>query len=332
MKHEYAIQVRGLRKDYGRVEALRGVDLDVRRGTLLALLGPNGSGKTTVVKTLSTLTRPSRGSVVVNGYDVTRRRNGVRSSIGMVSQFVALDRLHSGRENLVLLGRLQKLSKTNATRRAAQLLERFELTEAADRPVKTYSGGMKRRLDLAVSLIVTPPVLLLDEPTTGLDPRSRAVLWEAIRQLLGEGITILLTTQYLEEADRLADQIAVLNDGRIIALGTAAQLKQGVGRERVAVVLSGPEDFRRAGDLLVGPGLTRDPETRTISLAIDGPSRVKHLLDVLAEHRLAIDSLSLTKPTLDDVFFALTQRASDPPDADSMPARREPNDELGALR
>lgn len=250
----------------------------------------------------------------------------------MVSQFVALDRLHSGRENLVLLGRLQKLSKTNATRRAAQLLERFELTEAADRPVKTYSGGMKRRLDLAVSLIVTPPVLLLDEPTTGLDPRSRAVLWEAIRQLLGEGITILLTTQYLEEADRLADQIAVLNDGRIIALGTAAQLKQGVGRERVAVVLSGPEDFRRAGDLLVGPGLTRDPETRTISLAIDGPSRVKHLLDVLAEHRLAIDSLSLTKPTLDDVFFALTQRASDPPDADSMPARREPNDELGALR
>lgn len=332
MEHEYAIKVRGLRKDYGRVEALRGVDLDVRRGTLLALLGPNGSGKTTVVKTLSTLTRPSRGSVVVNGYDVARRRNGVRSSIGMVSQFVALDRLHSGRENLVLLGRLQKLSKTNATRRAAQLLERFELTEAADRPVKTYSGGMKRRLDLAVSLIVTPPVLLLDEPTTGLDPRSRAVLWAAIRQLLGEGITILLTTQYLEEADRLADQIAVLNDGRIIARGTADQLKQGVGRERVAVVLSGPEDFRRAGDLLVGPGLTRDPETRTISLAIDGPSRVKHLLDVLAEHRLAIDSLSLTKPTLDDVFFALTQRASDPPDADSMPARREPDDELGALR
>lgn len=182
-EHEYAIKVRGLRKDYGRVEALRGVDLDVRRGTLLALLGPNGSGKTTVVKTLSTLTRPSRGSVVVNGYDVARRRNGVRSSIGMVSQFVALDRLHSGRENLVLLGRLQKLSKTNATRRAAQLLERFELTEAADRPVKTYSGGMKRRLDLAVSLIVTPPALLLDEPTTGLDPRSRAVLWAAIRRL-----------------------------------------------------------------------------------------------------------------------------------------------------
>ncbi|WP_155251607.1 ABC transporter ATP-binding protein [Salinispora cortesiana] len=267
MGHEYAIQVRGLRKSYGKVEVLRGVDLDVPRGTLLALLDPNGSGKSTVVKALSTLTRPSRGSVVVNGHGVMRRRNGVRSSIGMVSQFVALDWLHSGREIWCC----------------------WADSRSSARPA----------------------------PPAGQ---------------LSEGITILLTTQYLEEADRLADQIAVLNDGRIIARGTADQLKQGVGRERASVVLNGPEDYRRADDLLAGPGLTRDPETRTISLAIDGPARVKQLLDLLAEHGLAIDSLSLTKPTLDDVFFALTQRATDTPDPDPMPARHEPNDELGAAR
>ncbi|MGC4804537.1 ATP-binding cassette domain-containing protein [Micromonospora sp. DT233] len=321
METPYAIQLKDLRKRYGDVEVLKGVELNVRKGTMLALLGPNGAGKTTVVRALSTLTRPTSGTATVNGFDTVRERNGVRSSIGLVGQFVALDWMHTGRENLVMVGRLQKLSKPNAARRAEQLLEQFGLLDAGDRPVKTYSGGMKRRLDLAAGLIVTPAVLFLDEPTTGLDPRSRQVMWDVIRELLGSGITILLTTQYLEEADQLADEIAVLHGGRIIAQGTAEELKQAVGKERVEVVLATDEAFRRAGELITGEGRRTDPETRTISLVVEAPSHVKRVLDELERHGLALRSLSLTRPTLDDVFFALTGRDGIP--AEPAPARAD---------
>ncbi|MFV2022560.1 ATP-binding cassette domain-containing protein [Micromonospora sp. LOL_023] len=308
MMTESGIRIRDLRKKFQKVEVLKGVDLDVQRGTMLALLGPNGAGKTTVVKVLSTLSRPTSGEVLVNGYDVVKQRNGVRSSIGLVSQFVSLDWMHTGRENLIMMGRLHRLSPANAALRAQQLLEQFDLVDAADNRVKTYSGGMKRRLDLAATLIVPPSVLFLDEPTTGLDPRSRATMWEAIKQLLAAGITILLTTQYLEEADQLADRIAVIDDGRIIAEGTAAELKQGVGKERVELVLTSAGGYARAVELIDGEGIQRDEVTRSISIFIDGAAHVKRLLDLLEQHGLEIDSLSLTKPTLDDVFFALTHR------------------------
>ncbi|MCT2585140.1 ATP-binding cassette domain-containing protein [Actinophytocola gossypii] len=312
MTGELAIQIRDLKKNYGDVEVLKGVDLNVERGTMLALLGPNGAGKTTVVKILSTLAGPSSGSVTVNGYDVVRQRDGVRRSIGLVSQFVALDWMHTGRENLIMLGRLHHLSVANAKVRAQQLLEQFDLVEAGDKQVKGYSGGMKRRLDLAASLLVTPPILYLDEPTTGLDPRSRATMWAAIKQLLAAGTTILLTTQYLEEADQLADKIAVIDGGRIIAEGTAAELKQGVGKERVELVLASGGDFNRARQVIEGDGLQHDEDTRTISLVVDGAAHVKRLLDTLENKGLEIESLSLTKPTLDDVFFALTRRGNEP--------------------
>jgi ABC-2 type transport system ATP-binding protein len=328
MGSELAIRIRDLRKSYGDVEVLKGVNLDVQRGSMVALLGPNGAGKTTVVKILSTLAGVTSGTVEVNGHDVVRRRNDVRKSIGMVSQFVALDWMHTGRENLVMLGRLHHLSKANAAVRAQQLLEQFDLVDAADKPVKSYSGGMKRRLDLAASLLVTPPILYLDEPTTGLDPRSRAVMWDAIRQLLAEGTTILLTTQYLEEADKLADRIAVIDGGTIIAEGTAAELKQGVGKERVELVLGSDAAFVRAVEVIDGDGLQTDEETRTVSLVIDGAADVKRLLDLLEGHDLEVESLSLTKPTLDDVFFALTKRDGGTPD----PAKPTDNhdEEVGA--
>ena len=308
MRSEVAIRIRDLKKEYGDAEILKGVNLEVERGTMLALLGPNGAGKTTVVRILSTLAGVTSGSVEVNGYDVVRQRDEVRRSIGLVGQFVALDWLHTGRENLVMLGRLHHLGLANARARAEQLLERFDLVEAAGRQVKTYSGGMKRRLDLAAGLIVTPPIVYLDEPTTGLDPRSRATVWDAVRELLAAGTTILLCTQYLEEADQLADRIAVIDGGRIIAAGTAAELKQGVGGERVELVLAGSGDFDRARDVLDGDGLRHDPVTRTVSLVADGAPHVKKLLDLLEEQDIEIESLSMSRPTLDDVFFALTRR------------------------
>jgi ABC-2 type transport system ATP-binding protein len=329
MVSDLAIEIKDLRKSYGDVEVLKGVNLNVARGTMLALLGPNGAGKTTVVRILSTLSGPSGGTVMVNGHDVVKQRNDVRRSIGMVSQFVALDWMHSGRENLIMLGRLHHLSVANAKVRAQQLLEQFDLVDAADKQVKSYSGGMKRRLDLAASLLVTPPILYLDEPTTGLDPRSRATMWQAIRDLLAAGTTILLTTQYLEEADQLADRIAVIDDGKIIAEGTAAELKQGVGKERVELVLSSDADFDRAREVIHGDGLQYDADTRTISLVVDGASHVKQLLDTLDHSNLEIESLSLTKPTLDDVFFALTKRDGHLPAA-SDSDKHDNHEEVGA--
>ena len=317
---ENAIVTHGLRKSFKQLAVLDGLDIVVRRGTILALLGPNGAGKTTTVRILSTLLRADGGQALVNGYDVARQPKAVRHSIGLTGQYAAVDDLLTGRENLQVIGRLYHLSASDAKRRADQLLERFDLVEAAGRNVKTYSGGMRRRLDLAASLVGSPPILFLDEPTAGLDPRSRAVLWQIIRQLVEDGTTILLTTQYLEEADRLADQIAVLDRGRVIAEGTADELKQRVGSERAEFTIAPDSDFEAAKRALAGEALQADSTRRTISLTVEGGVRqLKQLLDRIEEERIEIEGLSLHRPTLDDVFLALTgdpcARQPDAPDS-----------------
>lgn len=306
---DYAIEATGLRKSFGKVEVLSGVDLKVARGTMLALLGPNGAGKTTTVRILSTLLKSDEGTALVNGYDVAKQADSVREVIGLTGQYAAVDELLTGRENLVMMGRLYHLSKDSAKQRAIELLEQFDLVKAADRVAKTYSGGMRRRLDLAVSLIASPPIIFLDEPTTGLDPRSRLAMWDIIKKLMADGATILLTTQYLEEADQLADKIAVIDGGKVIAEGTADELKNKVGKERLELTLASEKDFQTALKV-IGKHLLRQDETRrSISLAIDGGAmHVKDILVQMESAKVKIDSLSLHKPTLDDVFLSLTGR------------------------
>ena len=240
---ESIITIKNLTKSFKDVNVLTGIDLEVASGTMLALLGPNGAGKTTIVRILSTLLTPDSGQVRIAGFDVVAEPDQVRSSIGLTGQYAAVDEFLSGEENLIMMGRLYHLSKVDAKKRAAELLAEFDLVEAKDRSAKTYSGGMRRRLDLALSLIATPPILFLDEPTTGLDPRSRIKIWEIIKKLLAQGTTILLTTQYLEEADKLADKIAVLDHGKIIAYGTADELKQKAGKERLEIVIEKESNF-----------------------------------------------------------------------------------------
>ncbi|GAA2826744.1 ATP-binding cassette domain-containing protein [Crossiella cryophila] len=306
METDAVISVSGLRKSFGSVEVLRGVDLTVRRGRMLALLGQNGAGKTTVVRILSTLLAADGGTALVNGADVGRRPDRVRRMIGLTGQQTALDGLLTGRENLVMLGRLHRLDRRAAKARAAELLAEFDLVEAADRAVSGYSGGMKRRLDLAASLITTPPVLFLDEPTTGLDPRSRTTLWAAIERLLAGGTTILLTTQYLEEADRLADQVVVLDHGRVIAEGTPAELKAKVGAERLELTFGTAAELDRALLALPGEPLRHEGEQARLSLAVDGARHLRLLLGHLEAAGLEPTGLALTRPTLDDVFLSLT--------------------------
>ncbi len=309
MHSENAIEIRGLVKSYKKLQVLKGLDLSVQKGTMLALLGPNGAGKTTTVKILSTLLKPDQGEVRVNGLDVVADADGVRHSIGLTGQYAAVDEYLTGRENLVMMGRLYHLSKAAAQKRAQELLEQFDLVEAAERAAKTYSGGMRRRLDLAASLVATPPIVFLDEPTTGLDPRSRINMWGVIKGLMASGVTILLTTQYLEEADKLADRIAVLDQGKIIAEGTADTLKAGIGSERIEVVIEKPQDFESALKLLAGAGVQVDKEERSISVPIDGSvGAVKRVLDLLHDAKIEIDTMSVHKPTLDDVFLHLTGR------------------------
>jgi ABC-2 type transport system ATP-binding protein len=307
-----AIAAEGLVKTYsnGKVRALDGLDLEVPEGTVLGLLGPNGAGKTTTVRILATLLKPDAGRATVAGYDVVRQEEELRRLIGLSGQFAALDETLTGRENLVMFGRLYHVGRKAAAARADALLGQFELSDAAGRQVKTYSGGMRRRLDLAASLIIQPSVLFLDEPTTGLDPRSRLAMWDVISGLVREGVTLLLTTQYLEEADQLADSIAVVDHGRVIARGTADELKAQVGGERVEVVVHQREGIGEAARIistLSGAEASIDDHTRKVTAPSVGGSKV--LVEVVREFDTAgigIDDISMRRPTLDDVFLALT--------------------------
>lgn len=313
-KNNIVIEAKNLKKSYGKLQVLKGIDLQVERGTMLALLGPNGAGKTTTVRILSTLLHFDSGTATIEGHDVSADADAVRSVIGLTGQSAAVDELLTGRENLVMMGRLYRLTKRSARARAEELLKDFDLVEAADRPAKTYSGGMRRRLDLAVSLIATPPVIFLDEPTTGLDPRSRQAMWDIIKALLAKGTTILLTTQYLEEADQLADQIIVIDGGKVIAKGTAKQLKSKLGADRLEVTFKNAETFAKATKALGKVIAEVDDKENTISIMVKDTNKdVKHVLDVLSKEKIAIESLAVHKPTLDDVFISLTGKPKKKP-------------------
>jgi ABC-2 type transport system ATP-binding protein len=307
---EPAITARGLRKTYGEQVVLDGIDLDVAAGSVLALLGPNGAGKTTVVKILSTLVPADGGTARVAGADVAREPAAVRAAIGVTGQFSAVDGLLTGRDNLRLMADLFHLGRAEGRRRVAELLDRFELTEAAGKPAAAYSGGMRRRLDLAMTLIGDPRVVFLDEPTTGLDPRSRRDVWQLVRGLVTGGATVLLTTQYLEEADQLADRIAVLDHGRLVAHGTADELKRRVPGGHVALRFADPVALDRAAGAL--GAATRDGAALTLRVPGDGSVRsLRELLGRLDAAGVEVDRLSLHTPDLDDVFLALTGRSQD---------------------
>ncbi|MCX4512915.1 ATP-binding cassette domain-containing protein [Streptomyces sp. NBC_01619] len=328
-----AIYAEGLVKTFGEVRALDGVDLDVPEGTVLGLLGPNGAGKTTAVRVLTTLLQPDSGKAVVAGIDVLKNPNEVRRSIGLSGQFAAVDEYLTGRENLQMVGRLYQMNAKAAKVRAGELLERFNLADAADRPAKTYSGGMRRRLDLAAALVVSPPVMFMDEPTTGLDPRNRQALWEVIKELVGGGTTLLLTTQYLEEADHLADAICVIDHGKVIARGTSDELKARTGGERVEVVVHRPEEIAPARDVLLRFGMDGaeaadvavDAHTRRLTVPVAGGAKL--LAEVIRELDtigIEIDDIGLRRPTLDDVFISLTGHHAE--------AAAEDNGEVPAAR
>ncbi len=308
-KSDIVIEAKGLKKSYGKNVVLRGIDLKVERGTMLALLGPNGAGKTTTVRILSTLLTPDAGSLHVDGYDVIKDADSVRRVIGLTGQSASVDELLTGRENLVMMGRLYRLTKESAAVRADELLVEFDLVEAAARPVKTYSGGMRRRLDLAVSLIASPPVIFLDEPTTGLDPRSRLVMWEIIKGLMKKGTTILLTTQYLEEADQLADNIVLIDGGKVIAEGSAKQLKGQVGKDRLVLTFKDAQAFESAQKVLGSRVSTVNTDDMTVIVLVESNgAEVREALADLAAKKVPIASIDLHKPTLDDVFLTLTHK------------------------
>jgi ABC-2 type transport system ATP-binding protein len=315
------IRARGLVKRYGDVAALDGLDLDVERGTVLGLLGPNGAGKTTCVRILTTLLKPDAGEAVVAGIDVVADPNGVRSRLGLSGQYAAVDEYLTGFENLTMVGQLYGMPRPKARERARQLLERFSLDDAGDRPAKTYSGGMRRRLDLASALVIEPEVLVMDEPTTGLDPRSRMEMWDVIRELVAGGSTLLLTTQYLEEADVLADQIVVIDHGRAIARGTADELKLQIGGERVALVVteaaSVPKARQALEEVCGGGDVQVDEFARSLTVpAPDGPQTLMEVLRKLDSEGIKLDDVGLRRPSLDDVFLTLTGHGT-AEDADS---------------
>ncbi|MBF6361923.1 ATP-binding cassette domain-containing protein [Nocardia farcinica] len=303
-----ALAVRDLHKSYGDHQVLTGIHLDVPAGTIFSLLGPNGAGKTTLVRILATLARPDAGEVRVFGHDLLREADTVRGLIGVTGQFAAVDTVLTGTENLRLTGRLLHLPAAEARRRGDDLLERFDLVDAAGKPAGSYSGGMRRRLDLAMSLMGRPRLVYLDEPTTGLDPRSRRNLWSVIRELAAEGTTILLTTQYLEEADQLADRIAVLDGGTIVAEGTPDELKQRVPGGHLRLRFADAATLTAAARALGDPAAAQpDPEQLALRIASDGSAgEIKAVLDRLAEHGVTIEQLAVHTPDLDDVFFALT--------------------------
>ncbi|MER7486513.1 ATP-binding cassette domain-containing protein [Streptomyces sp. NPDC126497] len=306
-----AIAANGLRKSYGDKVVLDGVDLTVPEGTIFSLLGPNGAGKTTVVKILSTLVTADAGDLRVGGHDLATDPRAVRAAIGVTGQFSAVDGLITGEENMLLMADLHHLSRAQGRRVTAELLERFDLTGAAKKPASTYSGGMKRRLDIAMTLVGDPRIIFLDEPTTGLDPRSRHTMWQIIRELVTGGVTVLLTTQYLEEADELADRIAVLHDGRIAAEGTADELKRLVPGGHVRLRFTDPAAYRSAASAL--PGASRDDDALALQIPSGGSQReLRAVLDRLDTAGVEADGLTVHTPDLDDVFFALTGGAAVP--------------------
>jgi ABC-2 type transport system ATP-binding protein len=306
----YAVRARGLVKRYGETTALAGIDLEVPTGTVTAVLGPNGAGKTTAVRILTTLSEPDEGEASVAGFDVRTQAGEVRRRIGLAAQDATVDPLLTGRENLIMLGELHQLSRGEAQSRAVELLEEFALTDAGDRVVSGYSGGMRRRLDLAATLVAHPHVLFLDEPTTGLDPRARKDLWEVLETLVCRGTTVLLTTQYLEEAERLADDIVVIDHGRIIARGDARKLKREVGGDHVQIIVTDPARLADAAHILgAATGLAPDVDEGTRSITAPtslGVNAVIRVATALHEAEIDVEDLSLRQPTLDEVFLTLT--------------------------
>ena len=320
------IRTEGLAKSFGTTRALDGVDLEVTGGTVLGLLGPNGAGKTTAVRILATLLAPTAGHAQVGGYDVVGQPHQVRQLIGLTGQYAAVDENLSGTENLTMLARLLGLDKTKAHQRADELLEHFDLAEAGGRMVKTYSGGMRRRLDLAASLVGQPPVLFLDEPTTGLDPRSRNGLWAVIRELVAEGTTVLLTTQYMEEADQLTHHIAVVDHGQVIATGTPDELKARVGGQVLELRPADAADLERAADLLAGltgSPATVDPDLRQLGVPMPDPAWLPVTVRRLDEAGIGVVDLGLRRPSLDEVFLALTGRPAEAPPSEPRQAADE---------
>ncbi|MEU4924803.1 ATP-binding cassette domain-containing protein [Streptomyces parvus] len=317
-----AIRAEGLTKRFGKKQALDGVDLEAAPGTVLGVLGPNGAGKTTTVRVLSTLLRPDGGRAWMAGHDVLAAPEAVRRDLGLSGQYAAVDEKLSGRENLYLVARLYGFGRHAARRRAGQLLSDFDLEDAADLPSKTYSGGMRRRLDLAGALVARPPVVVLDEPTTGLDPRGRADTWQAVRDLVAEGTTVLLTTQYLEEADQLADAIVVIESGTVVARGSAAQLKARVGGERLSLTVAEPRHRGTATEILATLGghlPDLDRRTGRLTVATDhGAQSLEYALSCLRLAGIAVQDVALAPPTLDDVFLSLTGRPI-APDAAAPP-------------
>jgi ABC-2 type transport system ATP-binding protein len=323
-----AIEAEALVKHFGPTRAVDGIDLEIPRGAVYGLLGPNGAGKTTTIRVLATLLRPDGGSARVLGHDVVREAAVVRSRVSLTGQFASIDEDLTGRENLVLVGRLLGLGWRRARERADELLEAFGLAEAAGRRVRTFSGGMKRRMDIAASLVVTPELLFLDEPTTGLDPRSRGQVWDIVRAIAAEGATVLLTTQYLDEADRLADRLAVIDHGRVIAEGRSRDLKRSVGGSTLHVRLLDPEERPRAEEVLhrvLGPEVQNGSDQDHLTAIVPDDARVAAALSELTGAGVRLAEFSLGQPTLDEVFFALTGRPAE--DQTQTPEREKEEDE-----
>ena len=325
MNVETAIEADHLVKEFGDMRAVDDVSFSVPRGSVLGLLGPNGAGKTTTVRMMTTLTKPTSGTARVAGHDVVADPAAVRRSMGLTGQSATVDELLTGRENLWLVGSLYGLDRATIKRVSEELLERFSLTDAGGRIVKTYSGGMRRRLDLAVSLVATPPVLFLDEPTTGLDPRSRVELWDVLRDLVSDGTTLLLTTQYLEEADQLADDIVVIDKGRVIAQGTPLQLKDASGKASLVITVSRPEDLPAAVERVRDAGLEIHVEqaARRITAPADGLADVTRIAGIFDGSGIDLDDLGLQRPSLDDVFLNLTGHRAEESVGDAETTQRE---------
>ncbi len=319
----HAIETAGLIKSFGATRAVAGIDLAVQRASVYGLLGPNGAGKTTTIRILATLLRPDGGSARVLGHDVAREPAAVRAKVSLTGQFASVDEDLTGRENLVLVGRLFGFTWRTARTRADELLEAFDLADAAERQVRRYSGGMRRRLDIAASLVVTPEVLFLDEPTTGLDPRSRNQVWDIVRAIAAEGTTVLLTTQNLDEADRLADRLAVIDHGRLIAEGTSRELKSSIGGRTLHIRISAPERVVEAEALLrrvLGPEVHKGTDPQSLSAVVADESGIADALMALAGAGIAVSEFSMGQPSLDEVFFALTGHAAEAPAKEEVSA------------